>query len=320
MICQTWKEAILKSLDDLHSGTAKEVYKNIAAKGYFNSTAGKTPEATVQAQLGEFIRKGDSRIKRVKNADGVYYYYLTQYEGTLFDTSSAIEGQPKKEKKEKTTYIERDLHPLLCTYLKNINVFAKTIYHEESTTKEDHQKWMHPDIIGVRFNEYENKVCQDLFKTINLSSAVDIYSYELKRKITTDNDLKKYFFQAVSNSSWANYGYLVAFEIGDNLKEELERLNHSFGIGVILLKANPYTSQLLFAAKRREVDFKTVNKLCKANPRFLKFLEQVKEFISAETKYTEILKKEIMSSCDEALSGDSKIEEYCVEKHIPQED
>ena len=36
------------------------------------------------------------------------------------------------------------------------------------------------------------------------------------------DDLKKSYFQAVSNSSRANYSYLVALEIGDNLKDEME--------------------------------------------------------------------------------------------------
>ena len=65
---------------------------------------------------------------------------------------------------------------------------------------------------------------------------------EIKKEINTDYELKKSYFQAVSNSSWANYGYLVALEISDNLKDEMERLNQSFGIGIIELKSNPYES------------------------------------------------------------------------------
>lgn len=36
-------------------------------------------------------------------------------------------------------------------------------------------------------------------------------------------------------SSWANYGYLVALEISDSLKDEMQRLNQSFGISIIEL-------------------------------------------------------------------------------------
>ena len=45
------------------------------------------------------------------------------------------------------------------------------------------------------------------------------------------------FFQAVSYSSWANEGYLVAAEIiqDDELLSELECLSIAFGIGIIQL-------------------------------------------------------------------------------------
>lgn len=45
----------------------------------------------------------------------------------------------------------------------------------------------------------------------------------------------------VSRKVLANYGYLVAFEINEEVMEEIERLNRSFGIGVILL--SPYTGE-----------------------------------------------------------------------------
>ena len=48
---------------------------------------------------------------------------------------------------------------------------------------------------------------------------------------------REFFFQAVSNSSWANEGYLVAAEIiqDDELLSELECLSIAFGIGIIQL-------------------------------------------------------------------------------------
>ncbi len=45
--------------------------------------------------------------------------------------------------------------------------------------------------------------------------------------------LKNIIFQAVSKSSWANYGYLVALGNSDNLQDEMQRLHESFGIGII---------------------------------------------------------------------------------------
>ena len=67
----------------------------------------------------------------------------------------------------------------------------------------------------------------------------------------------------MSNSSWSNYGYLVAFEFSESLSQEMERLNHAFGIGILELSANPYQSKILFQPKYKEIDFKMIDKLCK---------------------------------------------------------
>ena len=88
-------------------------------------------------------------------------------------------------------------------------------------------------MVGVYFliEDWKEEVA-DFAKEIGFPSVI-LFSYEIKKEINTDYELKKSYFQAVSNSSWANYGYLVAFEISDNLKDEMERLNQSFGIGTM---------------------------------------------------------------------------------------
>jgi hypothetical protein len=141
-------------------------------------------------------------------------------------------------------------------------------------------------------------------------------SYELKREINSDSELKKAFFQAVSNSSWANYGYLVAFEISDSLNEEMERLNQSFGIGIIELKSNPYESKVLYSAKYRDLDFKTIDKLCKINKDFEKFMEQAEKLLTANERYVTATERELEESCDKYFQSDTEMEEYCKKKNI----
>ncbi|WP_343662798.1 hypothetical protein [Chryseobacterium mucoviscidosis] len=77
----TIKEAILKSLEDLIIPVYNiEVYNHIVEKNYYEFLKGKTPSSTISAQLGDFIRLGDSRVKRIKKTNGTYYYYLTKNE------------------------------------------------------------------------------------------------------------------------------------------------------------------------------------------------------------------------------------------------
>ena len=55
---------------------------------------------------------------------------------------------------------------------------------------------------------------QKLHESLKISSF-KLSSHELKIKLTFSN-LSEYNFQAASNSSWANEGYLVALEIDDD--------------------------------------------------------------------------------------------------------
>ncbi|MFT5660672.1 MAG: hypothetical protein ACI9TV_001314 [Sulfurimonas sp.] len=314
----TIKEAILTSLDDIQNlATHNDVYNHIVENRYYSFDKGKTPEATISAQLGSFIRNDDSRIRRVKGTGNYYLYYLSKYEqsiSNLIDTSSEV---VKEEKKVKKTYYERDLHKLLSSYLKNKNVYSKTILHEESkNTKDEHQKWIHPDMIGIEFLHLTSKVNNAFMKILNKADTFKITSYEIKREINTDYELKKYYFQAVSNSSWANYGYLAAHEISNSLKDEMERLNQSFGIGIIELKSNPYESKILFQSKFKELDFKTIDKLCRVNKKYESFIELTEKTLSASERYYTSAENELENFCDDYFRNDSEIEEYCKMKNI----
>jgi len=319
----TIKEAILKSLEDLKEiSTHKDVYNNITSQKYYNFNKGKTPESTISAQLGDFIRNNDSRVKRIKGKGGTFLYYLAKFESelNLDEITISIEESIKSEPKQQNNYHERDLHQLLSSYLKNKNIYSKTILHEESKNSNDnHQKWIHPDMIGVEFLSLKSKTTKAFMKIVNKADILKLTSYEIKKEINTDYELKKCFFQAVSNSSWANYGYLVALEINDSLKEEMERLNQSFGIGIIELKSNPYESKILFQSKFKSLDFKTIDKLCKVNQKYEQYIELIEKMLDVDDKYYASVENEIMTFSDNYFQSDSEIEEYCKSKNIPYE-
>lgn len=319
----TIKEAILKSLDDIKIITNSfDVYSHIVDKKYYVfSKEAKTPASTVSALLGDFIRNGDTRVKRIKETGGTYSYYLTKNEETIgLETLAEIaETETKKIEKIKT-YDERDLHRILSSYLKSTGIYSKTIFHELSTYgKDSNQTWTHPDVVGIRFLNLQNKTSQNFLKAINRVDTFKISSYEIKKEINNDSELKKAFFQAVSNSSWANYGYLVAFEFSDTLTEEMERLNQSFGIGIIQINSNAYQSKVLFQPRLRDLEFKTIDKLCKINREFEKFIEQTEKLMTAEERYYKSTEKELDEFCDDYFANDTEMEKYCKDKNIKTE-
>jgi hypothetical protein len=318
----TIKEAILKSLEEINALTNyMEIYNHIVKNNYYEFIVGKTPASTVSALLGDFIRNGDTRVTRIKRDGGTYFYYLTKNEQkidveVLNGDTEVLTVKPVRINKSKT-YEERDLHKLLSSYLKNTDTYSKTIFHEQSSGKDNNQIWTHPDMIGIKFLNLQTKASQNFLKSINRVDTFKLTSYELKREINSDSELKKAFFQAVSNSSWANYGYLVAFEFSDSLNEEMARLNQSFGIGIIELNANPYQSKVLYPSVFRDLDFKTIDKLCKMNKEFEKFIEQTEKLMTASEKYVSGAEKELDEFCDGYFANDTEVENYCAEKHIP---
>lgn len=89
--------------------------------------------------------------------------------------------------------------------------------------------------------------------------------------------MREAFFQAVSNSGWANYGYLVAASMSNDVETELQMLSGLHGIGVLLLDTESlFDSQILIPARERtEVDWQSVNRIVTENRDFHRFIEQV---------------------------------------------
>ena len=319
----TIKEAIIKSMEDLVLPTGSVEITNHILKNEYAKFGGDTPHSTVSALCGDFIRIGDSRVKRIKEK-GTYFYYLTKNEQTLdVDKFEEIQNESTKKNtkvEKEISFSERNLHKLLSSYLKTSGIYTKTIFHEQSSGKDNNQIWTHPDMVGIRFLKLQNKTSQNFLKAINRIDTFKLSSYELKKELNSDSELKKAFFQAVSNSSWANYGYLVAFEISDSLVDEMARLNQSFGIGIIELNANPYQSKILYQAKYRELDFKTIDKLCKINKEFEKFIEQTEKLMTAEERYYKSTEKELDEFCDDCFENDTEVQKYCKEKNIPTDE
>ena len=80
----TIKEAILKSLDDINDLTTyMDIYNHIVKNNYYDFGTAKTPASTISALLGDFIRNGDTRVKRIKQEGGTYSYYLTKNEQNI---------------------------------------------------------------------------------------------------------------------------------------------------------------------------------------------------------------------------------------------
>ncbi|WP_120840958.1 COG2958 family protein [Helicobacter pylori] len=181
---------------------------------------------------------------------------------------------------------ERDLHPFL-TYMainnENLKCYTKTIFHEESSkSPKGMDRWLYPDMVGVRFlhAELSNENLIAFSKKFD-TLPVKLVSFELKKEISVHN-CRECYFQAISNSSWANEGYLVGRHIDTHnpqLMDLLKRLHASFGIGVIDLRTNEDKSAILLNAKYKEkIDYTVALELSGKNEKFSGFLKSVVDY------------------------------------------
>lgn len=285
--------------------TYQEIWEVGKDKGFVDKikTSGKTPWQTLGAYLYVEVRdNADSKFIKVGKKPARFFLKERQKE-VRPDTVAKIEMEEALKGEKKTSYQERDLHPLLTyfayanpTFNRGRSIYTKTIYHEKSL-KTGYNEWIHPDIVGFYLPLDDWRPDVIAFNRLSDNNSLRMFSFELKKSLGKNN-YREAYFQAVSNSSWAHEGYLVAAEIlqDDDFLSELERLASSFGIGIIHLDPKDIDgSSILYPARlRNTLDWETINKLCEQNTDFEKFLQDVKiDFESKKihkAEYDEVVK------------------------------
>ncbi|AFI05375.1 HrgA like protein [Helicobacter cetorum] len=259
---------------------AKELFKEGKIESMFDC-GGRTPWASISAYIYEALKKGDD-LPFVKVQDKPKILIALKQTKTKEQASNKNFNEPTKTIKH-----ERDLHPFL-TYMayhnENLKCYTKTIFHEESLkSAKGVDRWLYPDMVGVRFlyAELSNENLIAFSKKFD-TLPIKLVSFELKREISVSN-CRECYFQAISNSSWANEGYLVSCEIdtqNSELMSLLKRLHASFGIGVINLRIdNIENSSILLNAKYKEqIDYNVALELSKKNANFSGFLKSIVDF------------------------------------------
>ncbi|MGL2754279.1 HrgA protein [Helicobacter pylori] len=257
---------------------AKELFEKGEITNMFDHR-GNTPHQSVSAFIYTALNKGEELP-----------FLKTQEKPVLIALKSAAKEPVLNAEKISAPSVkiahERDLHPFL-TYMaihnENLKCYTKTIFHEESVkSPKGMDRWLYPDMVGVRFlhAELSNENLIAFSKKFD-TLPVKLVSFELKKEISVNN-CRECYFQAISNSSWANEGYLVGRHIDTHnpqLMDLLKRLHASFGIGVIDLRTDEDKSAILLNAKYKEkIDYTVALELSDKNPKFSGFLKIVVDY------------------------------------------
>lgn len=249
---------------------AKEFFEKGEIENMFDY-GGNTPHQSVSSSIYTALNKGEELP-----------FLKAQEKPTLIALKSTAKELGLNAQKPSVKIVhERDLHPFL-TYMainnENLKCYTKTIFHEESSKSiKGMDRWLYPDMVGVRFlhAELSNENLIAFSKKFD-TLPVKLVSFELKKEISVHN-CRECYFQAISNSSWANEGYLVGRHIDTHnpqLMDLLKRLHASFGIGVIDLRTNEDKSAILLNAKYKEkIDYTVALELSEKNEKFSGFLK-----------------------------------------------
>ncbi|GAA9530098.1 COG2958 family protein [Helicobacter pylori] len=276
---------------------AKELFEKGEITNMFDC-GGETPHQSVSSYIYTALKKGEELPFKKAQENPVLIVLKSAMNEPVLNTEKPSTPSTK-------IVHERDLHPFL-TYMainnENLKCYTKTIFHEESLkSPKGMDRWLYPDMVGVRFlhGELSNENLIAFSKKFD-TLPVKLVSFELKREISVNN-CRECYFQAISNSSWANEGYLVGHHIDTHdlkLMDLLKRLHASFGIGVIDLRTDEDKSAILLNAKYKEkIDYTVALELSEKNEEFSGFLKSVVDYDPKnqnryKDEFDEIKKKE----------------------------
>lgn len=272
--------------------TGREIAESIVAR-YPDTFAQKRQnyadeKAFIQQIIAEtsynHLTKFHHLIKRGKDLElktSVYWYEesLQAVKKSEILQNNLIQEEPKRKYNVRKELTEYDLYPLLITYLnQELDLYCLRIDEKTSsnTNGKGANKWLHPDIVAMKAidQDWDSSVKECMKQSS--SQNVKLFSFEVKKELNISN-VRESFFQTVSNSSWANEGYLVATSIDKKTMEELRVLSALHGIGVILLdNHNLEQSKIIFPAKHRfDVDWQSVNRIVNVNQHFKEYIDYV---------------------------------------------
>ena len=239
------------------------------------------------AEITIFLSSPEARTKykNIKTTEGRprQYYFTEQTDQEEVQKVEIIETKEELENKSSISKKEYELYPLLINFLKSeLQIYSKRIDEKHSVNSRgtNGNKWLYPDIVGVEdlTSDWHREI-KDCVQQYS-DKKTKLWSFEVKILINRSN-IREAFFQCVSNSSWANFGYLVASEIqGSDTMKELRILSGLHGIGFILLRTEDYNeSEIILPAKEKtEIDWNIANRLAEENKDFLNYIKLIRHF------------------------------------------
>lgn len=245
-----------------------------------------TPDALIQQIIAEISSQREALIKRsIKATEGRPRRF---YFSALTDEAEVAAKQNESAAPPSTLPLtaelsEHQLYPLLGHFLRE-EFGIQSMRIDERRAKNSRGKggnmWLFPDLVAIEDLGFRwHREVKDCIRE-SAQRRAKLWSFEVKLLINSAN-VREAYFQAVSNSTWANVGYLVAVDVsGSATMRELRVLSGLHGIGVIKLDPqNISESEILIpSVERSDVDWETANRIAEENDDFVSYVKLVRQF------------------------------------------
>jgi hypothetical protein len=237
------------------------------------------------AEVGANRPAWEQMHPELRTTEGVrprlFYWTLKSEEDEVEEAER--QGEPPLPESDEHKVREHDLYPMLIEFLlseQGVHGYRVDERKSSNSSGSGGNKWLFPDVVGME--NLTDGLNTEVVAAIRESreKRIRLWSFEVKLLINRSNARETYF-QAVSNSSWANFGYLVAADIeGADTLKELGILYAMHGIGLIKLDTlNPAESQTLIPARERsDLEWAMCSRLANENKDFRAFMKRVRQF------------------------------------------
>jgi hypothetical protein len=234
----------------------------------------------IAAEIGSqrpAIEKKWTQLKTTEGRPRKYYFSLKSDEAEVSAINVISSTLPEGNLKQR----EHDLYPILSEFLwSEFSLYSKRIDEKRSRNSQGSggNHWLFPDLFGLE--NLSREWHPEIKECVNQISdrKTKLWSFEVKKLINRSN-VRESYFQAVSNSSWANFGYLVTAEI-QGAEREVRMLAGLHGIGLIKLDIeSPADSEIIIPSRERvDIDWNVANRLAEENSDFMECVKRVRQF------------------------------------------
>jgi uncharacterized protein len=239
----------------------------------------------IVAEIGANRPQWQAKYTSLRTTEGRprLYYWTEKSETEEISEAEADALDSEPISNMLTRVLERDLYPMLIQFI--ASEFGANAFRIDEGTASNRRgpggnKWLYPDIVALEaLASGFNKEVADALRHSGERRA-RLWSFEVKRLLNRSN-VRESYFQAVSNSSWSSFGYLVASEIeGSDTLKEIQMLYAVHGIGLIEIDMESPTESVVRipARERLSIEWSMCSRLANENKDFQIYMKKVRQF------------------------------------------